>query len=354
MAHPNDRLTIEASASLHDTDQDMDVHEKSQGVDFTDTPFSTNVSGDDDIDRDAELVDFDVSYLITDRVALLTGLRYQHLDQDGDLAFGTDRGDSHWDVETWGGDAGLEVQVLPELTLSGGISHEMRDADSSWEYDGTTNKEDEETKHTGYFLNVGWRPVREFRVMAGFEDSTYDDPYTLSSPTDRQMYRIRAQYGGGEGFSVSGSYRFAYNENNESDWESKYHTANLRMGYRMAGFSASVGYSYIDIERDIDQQVDAEGTLFFVPIDYDAESDFVDGRFVWSFVEHWKVGGGFRFYQNDGSVSLDRLDLRTYVEREIGQHYLAHLGYRFVDYDEDPHDDNYEADIVEIAIGYHW
>ncbi len=355
LAYPNERLTVKASASVHDLKQDMDVSEESQGIDYDENPFTTDISGSGDMDRDTQLLDMDVSYLLTERLALIAGARYQDLDQDGDLTFGPDLGESDWEIETWGADAGLEVHVSQTLTVSGGVRHETRDVDASWYHAGDLVEQHEETEHDGYFLEAGWHPLRDLRVMAGFEDSSYDDPYAMSSPTDRQMYRIRAQYGGGEGFSISGAYRLTSNENDDSGWDSDYQTINLRAGYRMASFSASLGYSMVDIDRDIDQTVDAEGTLFLIPVAYDADSDHVDGRFVWSFVEHWKLGGDFRFYQNDGDYDLDRKDLRAYVEREIGKHYLAHLGYRFVDYDEDLNDnDDYEADIIEIGIGYHW
>ena len=356
LAHPNERLTIQAAASLHDLDQDMDAREQSQGTGYDGTSFSTDVSGVGDIERDVGLIDVDLSYLLTERLVLVGSYRHKDLDQEGDMAWGWPApGESEWDIETWSAEAGLEVQVSSDLTLSGGISHETRDVESSQYYDEQLTKQEEETKRTGYFLTVGWHPSSDFRVMAGFEDGSYDDPYAMSSPTDRQMYRIRAQYGGGEGFSISGAYRLTCNENDESDWESDYETLNVRAGYRMASFSASVGYSLVDIERDIDQTRDASGTVDVLSIAYDADSDYVDGRFVWSFAEHWKVGGDLRFYQNDGDFDLNRKDLRAYMEREIGQHYLAHLGYRFIKYDEDLHDfDDYDADIVEMAVGYHW
>jgi hypothetical protein len=355
IAQPNERLTVQASASICDLQQDMNANEQSQGMDYEANAFTTDVSGSGDMDRDLGLIDVDLSYLLTERFVFIAGARYQDLDQEGDFTFGPDVGDSEWQIETWSGEAGLEVHVLPELTLSGGLRHETRDVDAFWYHDGGLTEQKEETEHNGYFLTLGWHPLSELRVMAGFEDSSYDDPYAMSSPTDRQLYRIRAQYGGGEGFSISGAYRLTCNENDDSGWDSQYETLNLRAGYRMASFSASLGYSMVDIERDIDQIVDADGTVSLVPIAYDADSDYVDGRLVWSFVEHWKVGGDFRFYENDGDYSMDRRDLRAYVEREIGQHYLAHLGYRFLDYDEDLDDhEDYDADIIEIALGYHW
>ncbi|MDY6986628.1 MAG: hypothetical protein SWQ30_01110 [Thermodesulfobacteriota bacterium] len=355
MAHPTERLTIQASASIHDLEQDTDVSEESQGVGYQGNAYTTEMSGSGDIDRDVGLVDVDVSYLLTDRLVLMGCVQYKKLDQDGYVAFGSEQGDSEWQIETWSGEAGVEAHLLPELTLSGGVRHETRDVDSFWYYNDQLTEEEEETKHMGYFLTLGWRPLRDFRLMAGFEQNSYDDPYAMSSPTDRQMYRIRAQYGGGEGFSISGAYRLTCTENDDSDWQSDYQTLNVRAGYRMASFSASVGYSMVDIERDIDQRVDAEGTAIPLSIAYDADSDYFDGRLVWSFVERWKVGGDLRFYENDDDFAMDRKDFRAYVEHEMGQHYVAHLGYRFVEYDEDLNEnDDYSADIVEMAIGYHW
>jgi hypothetical protein len=67
------------------------------------------------------------------------------------------------------------------------------------------------------------------------------------------------------------------------------------------------------------------------------------------------VGGDLRLYQNDGSFGLERDDYRAFVEVGFADAYTARLAYRTVDYSENAVSfDDYDADILEAAIGYRW
>jgi len=360
LAHPGSRLTLRAAASLQDLGVDLQAAEHAQGIDYQGAEFSSERSGDGHIDRDSQLFDVDVSFLLNDRLALLGAVRRRELDQEGGRSLGTERGTGEWRMEKTGAEVGLRVVASRKLTLSGGVRHETRDLSSTWRAEGDSGGVEQETRQTGYFVSLGWRPTRRFRLSGGVEDGSFDGPFTPLSPTTQRLYRLRGQYGAGEGFSLSGSGRLNSVKNDASGWRSTNGTLNLRAGYRRASFSASLGYSLVAFERQMDQTVTTlpgfqGGVEFLVPIAYDVDSNIVDGRVIWSFVERWRLGGVFKLYDSDGSFAFQRRDLRGYVEVEIGADYVAHVGIRGLDYDEALHDhDDYDATIAEISIGYRW
>lgn len=353
---PSRKVILRASGSLQNTDLDVAAAERSQGIDYEGTNFTTDLDGEGRIDRDLELFDLDLTYLINDRVALLAGARRHALDQQGDLLLGAGINASTWDMETTSTDLGLQVSVSPTLTLSGGARLETRDVDFSWLEPEEADRRVEKTENAGYFANLGWRPSRSFRLTGEFESSSVDDPFTLASPTRRQRYRVRGQYGAGEGFSVSGSVLHHDFDNVNSGWEAHYDQFVLRLGYRSGALAASVGYSLVELHRDVDQVVEtANGSQMPFAIFYEAETDVLDGHLLWSFHPRWKLGTSLKMYDNQGSFAVRRDNVHVWLEVLLGRAYIAHFGYRVIEFDESRADfDDYEADIVEISLGYRW
>jgi len=120
--------------------------------------------------------------------------------------------------------------------------------------------------------------------------------------------------------------------------------------------SLSAGYTFIDIDRRIDQTViaGAAETLFF-PISYRADSDFIDARLVWAAATRLKIGAEARWYDNAGSFAVENQDLHAFVEIGFGRGYVCHLGYRDTDYNEVEYNwDDYRAKISEVSFGYRW
>ena len=359
-AHPNDRFLIRAAASLQNLDLDAEASERSQGIDFAGRPFTTDLAGGGDIERDSDLIDVDVSYLIGDRVALIGGVRRHHFDQTGAYLFGGDPASGSWDVETTGAEAGIEFHVTPRLSLGGGARLENREAMHATLGGGLDSSDTEETEHTGFFANLAWRPSKAFRLDLEVEDSSYDDPFTLSSPTDRQRWRLRGRYRWSNGCYFQGTYLAYRFENDPSGWQSDRDQLEARGGWRRDGLDLGVGYSRIESDREIDQSVITApgfggGVRFLYPILYTSEADYLDGRLRWQLDPRWTVGGDLRFYENDGSFAHQRRDLRAYVELALDIGYLVRIGYRDIDYDEDAFDfDDHDARITELAVGYAW
>lgn len=351
---PTDRLRIRLHAAVQDTDVNVTAQEESQGNDFAGRPFTTDLEGDGRIDRSVDLFDVELTYLITDRLAFVGNVRDNSLDQDGDFAFGTDVNVGAWEIETTGVQAGLEFYANPELTITGGLSFEDRSVDFGHSTDGVIEEiEEEDTERDGWFGIVSWRPTSAFRLTAALEDNSFDDPFTLVSPTDRQRIRVTGRYRFDNRVFLSGSYRITDYENSNSGWGAETEQTQLRVGWETTDLSVSFGYSLVDITRDIDQLVQGGSRTELFDIFYEASSDFLDGRLRYDVNDRVTVGGMARLYENDGTFGLERDDYRAFVDLILGEGYLLHLGYRTLDYDEqDFNFDDYDADIAEIGIGY--
>jgi hypothetical protein len=347
VARPSDRFTVRAQALIQSLDLDLTALETSGGTGFNGSPFTTNDSGSGAIQRDADLFDVDFSYLLTDRVALVGGAYQRSLDQDGDFTFAGDGLEGAWKIDTTGAEAGVEVSATASITVSGGVRWESRDV----EHDASDDTET--TDHTGFFGTFAYRPSSDFTLTATVDSSSYDDPFALASPTDSRRYRVRAAYKLAGGFSLSGSYLSHTSENDDSGWEATYDQANLRFAYTASTLEASVGYALVDVERDVTRFVN-DGDFVF-PIFYEADTDFIDGRVRWKVNPQWVLGGSVLLYQNDGSFGLERDDVRVFVDYLCPAGYTLGVAYRTVDYSEDTYSfDDYDADIVELSIGYRW
>lgn len=353
LANPSPRFSIRGSASLETLDLDVDAEERLQGTGFSGAPVASDTVGSGQIDRDIDLFDLDFSYLINQRWSVIGSVYQRNLDQTGDFEFGSLDNRGLWEIDTTGLEAGLQVAVNPDVTVSGGVIWESRDVTHGATDDAAAgvDRETVTTDHNGYFARLGWRASKAFRLTAEAEQSSFDDPFALAAPTDRTRFRVRGNYKADNGFFATGSYLRTDYENNDSGWDAATTTAVVRGGYQTGEVSVSLGYGLVDIDRTI-LQVSTVGPF---DIDYQAESDFFDGRLVWNATEAWTVGGNFRLYQNDGSFALQRDDLYGWVRYAFEKGYLLQVGYRTIDYDEDAANfDDYDADIAEFAIGYRW
>ncbi|HEX6201947.1 MAG TPA: hypothetical protein VF100_03020 [Thermoanaerobaculia bacterium] len=352
VARPTDRWLIRAAATLLDFEAELEADERSQGIDFAGRPFNTDLFGDGEIEGDGALFDVDATFLLTDRVAIVLGANSRQREQQGDFTFGPDRNLGEWDVSTTGLEAGLEWAATNELTVAGGVRWEERDVDHRWGVGSLGDLETESTEHTGFFATAGWRPGGGVRVTAELDTSTYDDPFTLVSPTDRMRYRLRGEVPLAGAWSLSASITGNEAENDDSDWDSSTLRYDARVGYSVPTLKASFGYGHHEIDREIDQLV-SFGTLF--PIDYSSESDFLDARVEWQPIAGWAFGATALLYENDGSFPVDRDDLRAWAERRFPAGWSVGGTYRNVDYQEGTFRlDDYEADVIELFLGWRW
>lgn len=360
-ARPNDRWIVTAAAVVQTLELDIDAVETSQGIDFRGNPFSTDAIGAGDIDRDTQMVEIDLSYLVNDRVAIIAGARRHQLDQDGRFRFADGLNLGDWDIETTGAEVGVEVAATPALTLAAGVSFESRDVEhDASDGGGPLEPETSTTDRDGVFARLAWRPNKRFHLEASYETSTIDDPFTLTSPTDRDRLRLSAEYKHVSGFYARGTYVAQQLENDEGNWDVDRDQITARFGYRRDGLDVAAGYTTYDVDRVADRTVTTlpgfgGGVSFPFPIFFEAESDFLDARLRYRTNDRVTLGVDLRQYETDGVFALERDDLRAYCELTLAEGYLIHLGYRTVDYDEDAASfDDYDADILEVSVGYRW
>lgn len=363
IARPTSDWIIRASGTLQTLELDVDASERSQGLDFAGNPIATNTTGSGQIDRDADLFDLDLTYLINDRFAVIGGYYFRNLDQEGRFTFDGVPREGVWDIETSGLEAGLEVTLSADLTVSGGLRYESRDVTRGAEEGGTgpLETEDESTDHDGYFATVAWRPSDVFRLTVDYEDDSFDDPFTLSSPTDRSRIRARGQVNLENGLWGSASFLLTQYENDNSTWDAETQQILGRVGYRAGRFDGSLGYSAVEIDRFVSFPITTlpgfgGGVVLDLPArDYLAESDFIDALARFRVNDALVVGGEARLYENDGSFGVERDDYRLFGEYQYASGFLWRASYRTVDYDEESFDfDDYDADIFDFGVGFSW
>ena len=354
VANPNDRFQIRVHGLLQDMEMNAVAHESSKGIAFTGAPFTTDVSGGGSVDREMDHVSVEATFSATDRVALVLEGRQQAASQDGAFAW-EEVNSSSWDIDTTGLRAGVRFDVSPALTLHGGIASESRDVDFNWASGGESKAESHDTDRTGLYAGAAWRPSKEFDLTVDLEDNSFDDPFTLASPTDRARYRVRGRYRFGDGWTASAAYTVRDYDNSDSGWASDTDIGSLRLTRTDDRLSFSFGYSMVDAEHSIDQLVRGGFISNLFAIRYLAESSFFNGNLRWKAHDRLTLGGDFRLYENDGSFGLERDDYRGYIEVPVFGDYSLQIGYRSVDYDETEFNfDDYDADMLEFALGYSW
>ena len=353
-SRPTTKLTVQGSVVFETLDLDGTTAERSQGIDFRGGPFATNDTGIRTIDRDFSLLTAGVSYTVRPDVVVTGSVRRNDLDQDGEFTFGDDAGQGLWNIGTTQLEGGVLLGVAPRVTVNGGVRYETRDVEYD-QSDGALLPHGRQTDHLGVFAGLGWRPSRRVKVHAEVETGTFDDPFTLASPTDRVRFKVGGDLSHGTGAFGSVTFLVYRLSNDNSGWESDRNQVNVRGGYRDDRLVASVGYALVDIRHEADRIVNPATGPFFFPVLFNADTNFVDGRVHWVAHDWVTLGTDLRYYTNDGSFAVDRRDHRVFARVGLGGGYDAGLTYRSIKYEETALGFNdYEADLVELSLGYRW
>lgn len=354
VARPNDRFTVRAVASVQNLDLDSTASERWGGTTFDNKPFNRTATGGGAIGRDVTMFNADLTYRFNDQWAVVGRAWNRALDQDGHFRLGTANGRSDWQIDTTGFEAGFLWEPTLRFNWTAGFRTESRDVEFGAVESATAPivKEDKSTDHDGFYTTLGWRPSEKLNFSVEYEDSSYDDSFTLVSPTDRTRIRASGDWRLGNGFALHGSLQNSDNDNNLSGFKGSVDQSDLRLSYAKEGFSVSAGWGRTKIDHQIDATIVFGTVPTFLPVNYRSDADFLDGRVAWQ-GERWHLGVDLRLYENDGSFALKRDDYRGYVEFDVTERYLLRLAYRTVDYNETRANfDDYDADIAEFGIGY--
>lgn len=355
-ARPIDRLFIKGYAQISNQDMDLSYSEEADGINYLGKFFEYGLSGNGRFDRDIQVYDLDVTYLLLDKLALIGAFRFQDFEQDGFFTVDNAQQESMLKYTNRAIEGGLQYQFSPGLALTAGYRNEVRDLEGA-----ETVTYEEQTTRNGLFGNIKWNISRASRIMADYQYGTYDNPYTLISPTNFHRFRFTAK-ANLKKFNFSGSYLWNKTESEvyENLWNSRKHQMSFRAGYHGEKIQVFGGYSYIDVQHESDRIIayppawSGSGT-FPWEILYEGKSNLLDASLSVDLSNNWRLGGYTNVYWNRGFWEIDRFTIKGYTEYAFDNGLITQVGYRYIDFEESLSGFNdYSAHIFEISFGYRW
>jgi len=331
--------------------------EESEGIDYLGRVFTESFSGQGTFERKIRLYDVDATYILFDKFAVIGAFRYHDFEQDGSLTKDGGRQEMLLNYDTLGIEAGLQYQLLHNLAITAGYRHEERNLEGT-----ETVTYEEESIRNGFFGNLKWDPIKAIKLMADYQRSSYDDPFTLISPTSFNRLKVTVKVRA-EGFNFSGSYLWnrTKSEVYEDLYESTKNQISLRAGYHGQQIKAFAGYTLIDVRHEANRLIayppgfSGPAGTFPWEILYEGKSNLVDASVNINLNTNWSLGAYGNLYWNNGFWEIDRTMLKGYVEYLFENGLVAQAGYRFVDFKEAFSGFNdYQANIFELSFGYRW
>jgi hypothetical protein len=370
-ARPFDNLLLKGAARLSKQTTDITYTEEASGVDFYSAGYAYQLTGSGSFDRKMELYDLDLSYLLSDKMAVVGAFRYDTFAQTGRFAMTGDINYQDFGFKTRSFEGGLQYAFTNKLILTGGYRNEQRKLTNLETAEGA-----DQTTRNGFFGNLKW-DLRNLHLTADFQRGRYENPFTLISPTSYDRFRTTARWQLGKTnlsasylmnrikSDVPGGLNFLVNYGSDSYndlWKSSNDQVNLRLGYHGDKINFSLGYAYIHVKQDSTRLVSypaswagAPGTFNWV-IAYTGNSTLLDANLAWTLAADWKVGLYANSYKNTGFWPIDRTMIRAYVEYLLSGGFAAQVAYRYANFKESLSGgaNNYNANIVEFSFGYRW
>jgi hypothetical protein len=357
-ARPFDNLLIAGSIQLITQDMNLTYSEDADGVSYLGRPFAYSLSGEGNFDREIQLYDLDISYLLFNKLAVVGAVRYHDFGQYGSLIIDDEKEIADLDYDTLGFEGGLQFQLSPKYSLTVGYRNETRELAGV-----ETVTYEEKTQRNGGFGNLKLSLSRAFKLTLDYQLGSYDDPFTLISPTDFKRFRATVKIRGKQ-FNASASYLRNDSESKIYDnrWDSTKTQLNFRIGYNAEKIKLSGGYSLSDVEHKGDRIIAypptwTGGGSFLWDILYEGESNLFDASVSLNLDNKWRIGAYTNLYSNNGFWEISRTTLKAYLEYAFENGLIGQVGYRYVDFKEKSSDagfNNYKANILEISFGYRW
>lgn len=372
-ARPFDNLILRGSARWSGQDTSLSYAENAQGIDYLGRAYLDNFQGKSSFTRDIALYDFDLTYFLSRKLAIVGAVRYNTFAQEGLFKTGAAEEITALDFKTLGLEAGLQYLPSSRLALTVGYRNETRTMGES-EVVEEGPEIGQETVRQGFFGNLKWN-LKALKLTLDYQRSDYDDPFTLISPTQFDRFRatIRTQI---KNFTLSAgflsskirneidgglNFRAIYAEDDFSDlWKSSNTQFNLRLGYHTGKIDFGIGYAAINFKQDSQRQIaynpgwTGPGGTFPWTIAYEGKSNLVDAAFSWTLDPAWRFGATVNSYQNKGFWPIDRMIFKVYLEHTFGGGFLGQAGYRYINFEEKDSNVNYTAGILELSCGYRW
>lgn len=353
--HLFDRLLINGLAQFNNQKMDLSYTEEADGIDYLGKFFMYDHAGKGEFDRNINLFDVDVTYLMFDRMAIVAAFRFNDFEQEGYLTVDGEKEDAMFSYNNTAAEGGLQYQFSPRMVVTAGYRYEIRKLDGI-----ETVTYEEETTRNGFYGNINW-DIREFKITADYQFGDYKDPFTLISPTSFHRFRFTAK-ANVKNFNFSGSYLWNKSKSEIYDdlWDSSKNQLNLRMAYNGQKIHVSAGYALIDVEHKGNRVIEYPPTWtgpgsFPWDILYEGKSNLFDASLSVDLAGDWTLGGYANIYSNRGFWDIDRFTLKAYAEYTFKNGLVSQIGYRYVDFEEKMSGFNdYTANIIEISFGYRW
>ncbi len=356
-ARPLNGLTIKGIAQFSNMDMELKYNEEAAGMNYLGQPFEYGVMGEGKFTRKIGNYNFDINYLLTNNIGLVSAIRYQDMKQEGEMSV-EESITSDYNYDTLGVDAGLQFLPVSQLVLTLGYRYEQRRLTDlhTYTYEDKTNR-------NGFFGNLGWTPSRAFTLTFDYQFSNYDNPYTMTSPTNYNRLRGTLKWRSNNWYAT-GVWFYGKNTNDlvpDAQWESRRNQYNIRGGYHSTAVKAFVGFAYIDVESEGARSVmtppgySGPPGAFSWDIMYEGKSTLMDCSLVWNINEDWKLGGYVNSYTNKGSWEISRQMFKGYIEYLLPLGFSTEVAYRYVNFKEEMSGMNdYQANIFEFNFGYEW
>ncbi len=355
-ARPFKGLFLRGSLQFIDQDTDFSYFEDAWGLDYLGYDFAYTDAGQGSFERKMKLYDFDMTLILTGKLALVGAARYRDFDQTGSITINDTTTAMDLEYENGGMEAGLQYQFSGKFGITLGFRYERRDIEDEIEI----KEENAPTDRTGFFGTINWNPGKTFGLTVDYQDGSYENPFTPISPTDYNRFRVTAKLKA-KSIYANGSYLYSKSRNDDSKWESSKNQFNLRLGFDSQKVKGGVGYSLMDVTRQGDITVyyppawsGGEGS-FAWDILFEGRSNLFDIFLYFYPGKAWALGGYFNSYTNKGSWELSRTILKAFVKYQCKTGFITQLAYRIIDFKEKELGLNdYQANIFEISFGYRW
>ena len=356
IAKVNARPTNRLSATLAYTyaNQDMSLKnydEKAMGTDNSKLPFQYETSGKADLNRKLNLLDFDLSYKVHEKVYLIGGFRYNKLSQNGNLTIDAQSTATSFDIKTSIYEAGLRVLPYHSLSISGGIRYEKRDVTRQV---GVEAPDFLATKRTTCFIDANYDISKRLNLLAEYERGSYKDPFTIMSPTGLDRFKIRGKVKATEQLSFIFTMLKRDMKNSDSGGKFNSATYSIDAAYTMKEkFTISAGYSRLNIDTSINHLVDFAPVLIPWNISYKSENNIFQGSLSYKFNPNLSIGAMSYYYKNSGTWALDWTTFRGWIRYNLNSGYSLVLSYQRNNYNEVIYNfDDYSSDILTLGFGY--
>ena len=359
-ARPTGRLLVSGSGRIDNLDEDLNIMESASGLNYLGRRFRNLQSGTGRFERDAQLAQVDIHYLLSSRLSLIGAVRFQNLDQTGETLINSAAASQEFGYKTWGTEVGAQVEFSPAFILTLGHRFENRKLENletvDYEFD---------TIRNGGFGNIRWDLSRTLKLTLDYEHSGFQNPYTLISPTSHDRLRMTAKYRAGA-VNVNASYLWTGTGSDLGlsevvPFKTSRNEFSLRAGYHGEKFMAFAGYTFLQSKREGTRSVEYPPSFagpagaFLWEILYEGKGHILDANFSFDLGQALKAGGYALYYSNSGSFEVNRTTLKLFLEYAFAGGYLAQAGYRYVNFQETHGGFNdYRAGIVELSFGYRW